>query len=254
MKKMFILVLLSPFAFAEPKTSIDATCYFYWDTQADRDKCIKSLKKVKKFEDAYLPFHAEMKTVDEYKKKEREDNRGAWDDFIMPPPPKPKQETSKKETSNKIDSRTHNCEVLKKSNLLTGITEVDAECKKLLRKKYKNDWEQELNDSAFYLTSNSNEFFHFMSNGILDGYTMSSTKDDDGKDWGFDMQGAWEITYGNEDEGHVSIYAGKLECRYSISKKGVLYWFEKIEANYSNICVDMLMKRQKLIPIEDYEG
>lgn len=245
MKKLFILLLLlSPFAFSKPNNPIDATCYFYWDTQVDRDTCISSLKKAKNFEDGYLPPNAEMKTVAEYKKKIGEDNSRVSDYFIMPPPSTPK--TKQKTTEPKID-KPPNCDFYKKNDTQW------SECIVKRNKAYQKIWKQELDDSAFYLTSNSNEFFHFMSNGILDGYTMSSTKDDDGNDWGFDMQGAWEITYGYENAVNISIYAGKLECKYSISKKGTLYWFEKREANYSNICADMLMKRQKLIPIEDYK-
>jgi hypothetical protein len=244
MKKLFILLLLSPFAFPEPNTTIGATCYFYWDSQTDRDKCISSLMKAKNFEDGYLPRNAEMKTIAEYKKKEREDNRGVSDNFITPPPPK--QKTKQKATEPKTVIPP-SCEIMKQY----GTTAQWSECNEKRNKAYKKIWKRELDDSAFSLTSNSNEFFHFMSDGILDGYSMSSTKDEDGNDWGFDMQGAWEVTYGNEDKGYVSIYAGKLECRYSISKKGKLYWFEKIEANYSNICADMLMKRTKLIQVGD---
>ena len=67
MKRLLTLLLVSPLAYAEIPT-IDATCNFYWSYSGDIDKCIKSFKKAKSIEEAYLPQGAEMKSPDDLKK------------------------------------------------------------------------------------------------------------------------------------------------------------------------------------------
>jgi hypothetical protein len=216
MKKLLALLLLSPLAFAELDVgeikSVESTCNYYFSSVTDIKKCKESFKTADSLSEVYLPKGAEMKTPNELK--------SAGKSVVETPYTAPK-----------------------KLKVVTCKTN-DYACKERVSKGYQEVWKDVLVNTSFELTSNKVEWFGFFEDGQLTGYTYSTDTDDKGEAFGFNMNGAWEMSsysYSTIDYAYVDLFAGKLQCTYKVSKKGKLFWFEQKKANYNNVCPSMLM-------------
>jgi len=216
MKKLLLLLLLSPLGFTNipasvfktNETFIGKTCKESWKYQADINKCVDSWLLAKSQKDIYLPENLEG-----YKGT---------------------QTTTKKPS-----------EFSALQNELNKMVELKTYSTGCRTKLCITAW---LVDYGFFLTSDNTQFLAFRKDNELNGYLDSTTKNDDGETFGFRMKGAYEVGFidNKDDRFDVTIYAWKNECTYRISKKAKYYWFDKIKANYSNICPSMLMERVRL--------
>jgi len=217
MKKLLFILLLSPLSFANIPASvfksndvslIEKTCKAHWKFQVDINKCKDSWLLAKSPKDIYLPYSLEGD-------KEKE--------------------TIAKEPSE--------------------IAVLQTELNKMLELKTYNNgcrtvvcitaW---LEDYGFFLVGDNSSFLGFRKDNQLYGWTDSTTLNDKGESFGFNMEGAYEVNhYRNEDDRFsITLYGGKNECTYGVTKKGKYYWFDRVTGNYSNICPSMLMERVKL--------
>ena len=216
MKKLLLLLLLSPLGFTNipasvfktNETIIGKTCIESWKYQSDIDKCVDSWLLAKSQKDIYLPENLEgYKETQTITKKPSEFS------------------ALQNELNKMVELKTYSTGC--RTNLCITA------------------W---LEGYIFNLVGDNTSFLAFKRDNQLFGYTDSTTLNDKGESFGFNMIGAYEVGYysDKDDSFILRLYSGKNECSYVVEKKGKYYWFDRTSSNYSNICPSMLMERIRL--------